>query len=197
MNALESVRVAARGVLASPLRSALTMLGISIGVGAVIVLLAVGQRLVGGRARRDPAAGYERAPRERGGWKRRHRNAERVHRPDAGGRGGARQSAGRAQRPPCLTRAQHGRHPRPQGFVHEPQVIGSDAEYFVSQNHSLAGGRLFTDQETTSGSRVLVSGRLRRRTSLAMSAPWGPDQRERCAFRGDRRARAKGWSRRG
>ena len=39
MNALESVRVAFRGVLANPLRSSLTMLGISIGVGAVIVFL--------------------------------------------------------------------------------------------------------------------------------------------------------------
>jgi putative ABC transport system permease protein len=39
---LESIRIAIRGVIANRMRSALTMLGIFIGVGAVIVLVAVG-----------------------------------------------------------------------------------------------------------------------------------------------------------
>ena len=39
---LENVRIAMRGIRANRLRSALTMLGIMIGVGAVIVLVAVG-----------------------------------------------------------------------------------------------------------------------------------------------------------
>src|SRR5262245_1847829 len=38
----ESIRIAVRGVLANRLRSMLTMLGIMIGVGSVIVLVAVG-----------------------------------------------------------------------------------------------------------------------------------------------------------
>src|SRR5207248_1606353 len=38
----ESIRIAIQGVLANRLRSALTMLGILIGVGAVILLVAVG-----------------------------------------------------------------------------------------------------------------------------------------------------------
>ncbi len=42
MNAPESVRTALRGLSANRLRSALTMLGILIGVGSVIVLVAVG-----------------------------------------------------------------------------------------------------------------------------------------------------------
>ncbi|MGQ9586376.1 MAG: ABC transporter permease [Anaerolineae bacterium] len=43
MNLMESVRISLRGLSANKLRSALTMLGIIIGVGAVIALLSVGQ----------------------------------------------------------------------------------------------------------------------------------------------------------
>ncbi|MGZ4806779.1 MAG: ABC transporter permease, partial [Ilumatobacteraceae bacterium] len=38
----ESIRIALRGIFANRMRSALTMLGVMIGVGAVIVLVAVG-----------------------------------------------------------------------------------------------------------------------------------------------------------
>jgi putative ABC transport system permease protein len=43
MNVLESLRIAMRGLSANKLRAVLTMLGIIIGVGAVITLLSVGQ----------------------------------------------------------------------------------------------------------------------------------------------------------
>ncbi|MCB0245198.1 MAG: ABC transporter permease [Anaerolineae bacterium] len=43
MNLVESLRIAMRGLSANKLRSALTMLGIIIGVGAVITLLSVGE----------------------------------------------------------------------------------------------------------------------------------------------------------
>jgi putative ABC transport system permease protein len=43
MNLIESLRIAMRGLSANKLRSVLTMLGIIIGVGAVITLLSVGQ----------------------------------------------------------------------------------------------------------------------------------------------------------
>ena len=43
MNGLENVRIALRGISANKLRSALTVLGILIGVGAVIILVAVGK----------------------------------------------------------------------------------------------------------------------------------------------------------
>ncbi len=43
MNLIESMRIALRGLSANKLRSALTMLGIIIGVGAVITLLSVGK----------------------------------------------------------------------------------------------------------------------------------------------------------
>jgi putative ABC transport system permease protein len=43
MNLLESVRIAIRGLAANKMRSVLTMLGIIIGVGAVITLVSVGQ----------------------------------------------------------------------------------------------------------------------------------------------------------
>ncbi|MDP9072965.1 MAG: ABC transporter permease [Actinomycetota bacterium] len=43
MNGLENIRIAIRGIAANKLRSALTVLGILIGVGAVIILVAVGK----------------------------------------------------------------------------------------------------------------------------------------------------------
>src|ERR1700690_3800749 len=42
MNWLESVQISLRGIAANKLRSALTVLGMLIGVGAVIILVAVG-----------------------------------------------------------------------------------------------------------------------------------------------------------
>ena len=42
MIVVESIRIALRGVISSPMRSALTVLGLMIGVGAVILLVAVG-----------------------------------------------------------------------------------------------------------------------------------------------------------
>ena len=42
MNALQAVRIALRALRVNKLRSALTMLGIIIGVGAVITMVAVG-----------------------------------------------------------------------------------------------------------------------------------------------------------
>jgi putative ABC transport system permease protein len=43
MNIIENVRIALRALVSNKLRSALTMLGIVIGVGAVVALLAIGQ----------------------------------------------------------------------------------------------------------------------------------------------------------
>ena len=43
MSAIESIRLAMRGLAANKLRAALTMLGIIIGVGAVIALLSIGE----------------------------------------------------------------------------------------------------------------------------------------------------------
>src|SRR5947208_11346502 len=43
MNILESLRVALRGLASNKMRTALTMLGIIIGVGVVILVVAIGQ----------------------------------------------------------------------------------------------------------------------------------------------------------
>src|SRR5215831_12472871 len=43
MNILESLRVAMRGLASNKMRTALTMLGIIIGVGVVIIVVAIGQ----------------------------------------------------------------------------------------------------------------------------------------------------------
>ena len=51
MNPIESVRVALRALGANKLRAALTMLGMIIGVGAVIALMSIGQGLQANVAR--------------------------------------------------------------------------------------------------------------------------------------------------
>ncbi|MDR7537803.1 MAG: ABC transporter permease [Armatimonadota bacterium] len=43
MNLTSSIRIAARAIASNPLRSALTMLGVIIGVGSVIAMIAIGQ----------------------------------------------------------------------------------------------------------------------------------------------------------
>ncbi len=132
---LENVRIALRGIRANRLRSALTMLGIMIGVGAVIVLVAVGN----GSSQGGPGPAAEpgdqhahragRGLRPPGRRQQRHpahahqRRRDRHLRPDPGARrepGGAgevdlgRRRRGRQQlhpRPDPGHDRQHGRHP--------------------------------------------------------------------------------------
>ena len=55
---LMTLRIALRGAGGNKLRAVLTMLGIIIGVGAVIAMVAIGERRQGDRfARRSPALG--------------------------------------------------------------------------------------------------------------------------------------------
>ncbi len=60
MIALEALRMAFQGVLTNRLRSLLTMLGITIGVAAVIILVAVGHGSVRRGAAADRDARHER-----------------------------------------------------------------------------------------------------------------------------------------
>ena len=76
---VESFRMAVQGVLTNRLRSLLTMLGITIGVAAVIILVAVGN----GSARRRPAADRGSRHEHRHGHARRLRLRPRLRRPPA------------------------------------------------------------------------------------------------------------------
>ena len=54
-----TARTALRALRRNKLRSALTMLGVVIGVGAVIVMVSIGQGAERGRARADPEPRHE------------------------------------------------------------------------------------------------------------------------------------------
>ena len=66
MNLIESVRIALRSLAANKLRSALTMLGIIIGVAAVIALMGVGRGAHGGHRQPDQQHGHQPALRVAG-----------------------------------------------------------------------------------------------------------------------------------
>ncbi len=59
MNLIESVRIALRSLAANKLRSALTMLGIIIGVAAVIALMGVGRGASAGHRQPDQQHGHQ------------------------------------------------------------------------------------------------------------------------------------------
>ena len=90
MNILESARIALRGLRANRLRSALTTLGIIIGVSAVIVLTALGNGIQTGVTGQfssfttqitvtpEPRRGHRRTRRPRPHRRRRRRVAQQV-----------------------------------------------------------------------------------------------------------------------
>jgi macrolide transport system ATP-binding/permease protein len=92
VSSLESLRVAIRALRANALRSALAMLGIVIGVAAVITMVAIGGGAQGSGAGADPLAGGQSPARNAGQRGRGHRPPGRGHAPDPdrGRRGGDR-----------------------------------------------------------------------------------------------------------
>ena len=95
---IETVRIALAGLAANKLRSGLTILGLMIGVGSVIVLIAVGHRILDRGREPDRSAREQRAA---GEWRadargpvpprRRRQHRQREHRPYRGRRERARE----------------------------------------------------------------------------------------------------------
>ncbi|MEU1964428.1 ABC transporter permease [Micromonospora sediminicola] len=155
MSLLEILRFAGRGVAANKLRSALTMLGILIGVAAVILLVAVGNGSAQAVSRSIEALGTNTitvSSTARGGTTPSALTvdiARSLHDP-------ALAPDVRAVSPvvsttPTMTHA---------GTEHPvAQFLGTHPTYFGSSNSPLAAGAAFTDQDVAQGRRVVVLGR--------------------------------------
>ena len=158
MNALESLRIAMRALRVNKLRSVLTVLGIVVGVGAVVCMVSVG-------------AGAQAEVSE----KIRTLGANLLFvLPGAKNSGGARLESGTQ---PTLTEedAASIRHELVNVQVAAPLlsrsmplvatnrnwvtvVAGINADYLVAREWQIASGRSFTSDEITSGTKVAIVG---------------------------------------
>jgi putative ABC transport system permease protein len=160
----ESFRIAIQGVLANRLRSALTMLGILIGVAAVILLVAVGNGSSQAVQKRIEALGT---------------NGLIVFRQFNRGAGGARN--GTQSRPSQLTlndvKALEDKSANPdlkqiapavnvsgatgsyEGNTYSPSsFVGTTPNYEEIRNYSIADGRFFNNEDNSQGAKVVVLG---------------------------------------
>jgi putative ABC transport system permease protein len=159
---LESIRIAFGGLTANRLRSALTTLGILIGVAAVILLVAVGNGASAAVQSSIDSLGT---------------NLLLVQPGSTQGTGGVNTGAGGAQ---TLTLADatalENKQLAPDVLVAAPSVnarvtavyhsanwtpssfVGTTPDYFTIRNYSLAEGSFFTNQQVTSSQPVVVIG---------------------------------------
>ncbi|MFF4773758.1 ABC transporter permease [Microtetraspora fusca] len=172
MNVLEITRFAVRGLTANKMRSILTMLGILIGVAAVILLVAVGQGSSDAIKQRIQSLGA---------------NTLTVSASFSGGFGGpAGRGGGGAAGPRTQARgltledaraiASSGDAPSVksvsplvtsssatttyEGASHSiSQVVGTYPSYFEATNKSVASGAYFTNQDVTAVRKVVVIGK--------------------------------------
>ncbi|MFI9639081.1 ABC transporter permease [Micromonospora sp. NPDC051925] len=154
MNLTETVRFALRGVAANKLRSALTMLGILIGVAAVILLVAVGNGSAQAVNDRIEALGT---------------NTLTVTGTNRGGSaGGLTLEVAGALADPVLAPDVRSVSPLAttsatltfEGTDHEvSQFVGTRPSWFTASNSPLASGTAFSADDEAQGRRVVVLGR--------------------------------------
>jgi putative ABC transport system permease protein len=165
VNLRENFRIAWQGLAANRLRSALTMLGILIGVGAVIVLVAVGNGSSVAVQKQIESLGT---------------NTLVVSRARFGFGGGSRATNGTQSTVSALTNqdvtALHDRTQAPDlklvapvinesvtatyaGATYSPsQFVGTTADYLSIRNYSVASGTAFTATDVTNRARVALLG---------------------------------------
>jgi len=168
--AIESLRIAVAGMLANRLRSLLTMLGVMIGVAAVIILVAVGTGSSAAVQSQLQALGTNVLTvfSSRGGFG------------AFGGGGGGRATTGTQSRASQLTLKDVNALRKPenapdlksvnpvvntqatttyQGATYQPgQFIGTSPGYFEASNWQVASGRLLTDADVSNRAPVVDIG---------------------------------------
>jgi putative ABC transport system permease protein len=154
----EIIRVALQSVRANKLRSFLTMLGIIIGIGAVIAMVALGegaQRQVQERLQGlgtnvltiRPGQAFQGGV-DRGDNRLTVQHAEAIRNPPGGTRAIAAISPEMQRRQQVQVGSRNA----------NLQITGVWASYFPIQNHALLQGRLFTDGDDAARRRVAVIG---------------------------------------
>ncbi|MDG4782220.1 ABC transporter permease [Micromonospora sp. WMMD961] len=151
MSAFEVLRFAVRGIGANKLRSSLTMLGILIGVAAVILLVAVGNGSARQVAERIEALG-----------------TKTLTVQGVGGSGVLTPALAEALNDPVLAPDVASVSPVAstqatltyQGADHSvQQLVGSSPSYFTASNSPVGAGAAFTADDVAQGRPVLVIGR--------------------------------------
>ncbi len=162
MNGLENVRIALRGISANKLRSALTVLGILIGVGAVIILVAVGKGSSTSVQNRIKSLGtntitvFNRG-RFGGGTARTGTQSRRIQLTMAD----VNALQDKTQAPDVLTVSpvtQSSVTATYNGATYSVQVTGTTPSYLDATDYHVQAGRSFTEDDVTSRSRVAVIG---------------------------------------
>lgn len=169
----ESLRIALQGILSNRLRSALTMLGILIGVSAVILLVAVGSGSSSAVQQRIQSLGTNSLLISPGGGPR----GFGLH----GSGAAAGNRPGTAIRPALLTaadvKALQNKQNAPDikavapivstsatgtynGATYAPRTfVGTTSSFFEIRKYSVASGSAFTDQDVRDQAKVVVLGR--------------------------------------
>jgi putative ABC transport system permease protein len=157
MNLVEGIKVALMGLVHNKLRSFLTMLGVIIGVAAVIIVVAIGQGL-----KKDTMARIEKmgtnllmvnpGPSRRGGVTQemtvinlKEEDAVEIAQTVKGVLGVAPEARGRVQ---AKYRSRNS----------STQLVGSSVDYPKVRNWKIAEGRFFDDTEVRGRKRVCVLG---------------------------------------
>ncbi|MEQ0563188.1 ABC transporter permease [Amycolatopsis sp. NEAU-NG30] len=171
MNLLEILRFAVRGLTANKLRSALTTLGITIGVAAVILLVAVGNGASAAIAASIQGLGtnvVSVSPVRGGGQgasarpltvQDAHALVDPVGAPDV-----------KAASPVVNTTATatYG-----QTSYDIPSVAGTEPAYFTTTNREIADGQLFTGEDVTTARKVVVLGPTTAQALFGTAEPVG------------------------
>jgi putative ABC transport system permease protein len=162
VNAFENVRIALRGISANKLRSALTVLGILIGVGAVIILVAVGKGSSTSVQNRIKNLGtntitvFNRG-RFGGGTARTGTQSRRIQLTAAD----VNALEDKTQAPDVLTVSPvNGGNQTAtyNGATYSVQVTGTTPSYLDATDYHVQAGRSFTQDDLTNRSRVAVIG---------------------------------------
>ena len=158
MNLVETIRFALRGLAANKLRSGLTVLGILIGVAAVILLVAVGNGSAQQIQQRIEALGTNTLTITSGGARQATTATQNTALTvevtaalvDAELAPDVRSAS------PVVTGSQAATY---EGVAHTiGQFVGSSSSYLRASNYALASGSGFTADDVTDGRRVVVIG---------------------------------------
>jgi len=158
VNLIEAIRTAYMSLLANKSRSVLTMLGVIIGVSAVLVVVAIGQGLKTDVLERIRSMGTNLVTIRPGGGRR--------HGPGAGGT-----QPGKLTEEDLKALQQHLTHvaavaptvqrgvtAKYRNLTHSTQVVGTNSDWPTAMAFEVADGRFFSASEQRARARVVVLG---------------------------------------
>ena len=162
MSILEALRLAAQGLLANRLRSGLTMLGILIGVGAVILLVAVGNGTAVQVQNQVAALGsniiyiYPASTRGAGGVSQGFGSGSTLTQADIASLNNQSQAPHIVTAIPITQAAGNMTYQNQNWFA---QTTGSTADYAQVRAYTMASGSFFTSADVQSNAKVVVVGK--------------------------------------